>query len=89
MLGLSVAYVSDSLGQTTVSQFQASHHYTMYRMKNWQLLLLQLRHGEWYRPMNINLSLTLSRSSIDNPIYTRMGIGLLDEPKFYSPLFSI
>ena len=42
--------------------------YQMYRLKNWQYFLMQ--NGSSH---NISLRVTLSRNSIDNPIYTRSG----------------
>lgn len=42
--------------------------YQLYKLRNWQYFLMQ--NGESH---NINFRVSLSRSSIDNPIYTRTG----------------
>lgn len=43
-------------------------NYQLYRLRNWQYFLMQ--NGESH---NLNLHVTLSRNSLDNPIYTRSG----------------
>lgn len=48
--------------------FNASLNYQLYSLKNWQYFIMENGTSK-----NINLALTLSRSSIDNPIYTRNG----------------
>ena len=50
-------------------QFQASLGYRWYYLKNWDYLYY-MRNGT---SNSLTLGLTLSRSSIDNPIYTRRG----------------
>ncbi len=42
--------------------------YQLYKLRNWQYFLMQ--NGESH---NLNFGITVSRSSIDNPIYTRQG----------------
>ncbi len=42
--------------------------YQLYKLRNWQYFLMQ--NGQSH---NLNFGVTLSRSSIDNPIYTRSG----------------
>ncbi len=42
--------------------------YQVYMLRNWQYFLMQNGHSN-----NINMRVILSRSSIDNPIYTRTG----------------
>lgn len=72
MLGLSVAYGKRLTWPDDRFQFQAGINYTMYRMKNWSSIYYNFGMSNG-TANDINLSLTLSRSSIDNPIYTRMG----------------
>lgn len=48
--------------------FNADLNYQLYSLKNWKYFIMQ--NG---KSNNINLGLTLSRNSIDNPIYTRNG----------------
>lgn len=48
--------------------FQASLGYSLYMLKDWDYFLIT--NGNCH---NINLSLSLSRTSIDNPIYPRRG----------------
>lgn len=72
MLGLSFAYGKRLTWPDDRFQFQAAINYTMYRMKNWSSYYYNfgMENGT---ANDINLSLTLSRSSIDNPIFTRTG----------------
>lgn len=51
-------------------QFQALLSYRWYYLKNWDYLSYKFRNGT---SNAITLGLNLSRSSIDNPIYTRRG----------------
>lgn len=51
-------------------QFQAMLSYRWYYLKNWDYLNYKLRNGT---SNSLTLGLTLSRTSIDNPIYTRRG----------------
>ncbi len=51
-------------------QFQAQLAYRWYYLKNWDYLSYYFRNGT---ANAITLGLTLSRTSIDNPIYTRRG----------------
>lgn len=46
----------------------AEFGYQLYKLRNWQYFLMQNGHSH-----NISLRLSLSRSSIDNPIFTRSG----------------
>ena len=50
-------------------QFQAQLAYRWYYLKNWDYLYY-MRNGT---SNSLTLGLTLSRTSIDNPIYTRRG----------------
>lgn len=72
MLGLSLAYGKRLTWPDDRFQIQAGINYTMYRMKNWSSIYYNFGMSNGVAN-DINLSLTLSRSSIDNPIYTRMG----------------
>lgn len=67
-LGLSVGYGKRLNWPDDYFQFQAELSYQLYTMKNWDYFLI--RNGS---SNNISLSLTLSRNSTDNPIYTRRG----------------
>lgn len=55
--------------------------YQLYKLRNWQYFLMQ--NGESH---NINFRISLSRNSIDNPIYTRSGssfsVGLSFTPPY-------
>lgn len=53
-------------------QIQGGVNYTLYKLKNWSSPLFSFGMDNGYSN-DINLSLTLARSSIDNPIYTRRG----------------
>ena len=67
-LGLSVGYGKRLNWPDDYFQFQAELSYQLYKMKNWDYFLI--RNGT---SNNISLSLTLSRNSTDQPIYTRTG----------------
>jgi len=67
-LGLSVGYGKRLNWPDDYFQIEAGLSYQLYKMKNWDYFLI--RNGT---SNNISLSLTLSRNSIDNPIYTRRG----------------
>lgn len=67
-LGLSVGYGKRLNWPDDYFQFQAELSYQLYKMKNWDYFLI--RNGT---SNNISLSLTLSRNSTDQPIYTRRG----------------
>lgn len=72
MFGLGLAYGKRLTWPDDRFQIQAGLNYTMYRMKNWSSYYYNfgMENGT---ANDINLSLLLSRSSIDNPIYTRSG----------------
>lgn len=67
-LGVSVAYGKRLNWPDDYFQFEAGLSYQLYKMKNWNYFLIPNGTSN-----NISLSLTLSRNSIDNPIYTRRG----------------
>ena len=66
--GLSVAYGKRLNWPDDYFQFQAELSYQLYKMKDWNYFLV--RNGT---ANNLSLNLTLSRNSIDNPVYTRRG----------------
>lgn len=72
ILGASVSYGKRLSWPDDRFQFSVTLGYQMYRMKNWNMYYYNfgMENGTAH---DINLSLTLSRSSIDNPIYTRKG----------------
>lgn len=67
-IGLSVAYGKRLTWPDDYFQFQAELSYQLYKMRDWDYFLV--RNGT---ANNLSLNLTLSRNSIDNPIYTRRG----------------
>ncbi|NDW19853.1 outer membrane protein assembly factor BamA [Dysgonomonas sp. 216] len=79
--GLSVAYGKRLRWPDDYFQFQAELSYQLYRMRNWDYFLV--RNGN---ANNLSLNLTLSRNSIDNPVFTRSGsqfsLGLRITPPF-------
>lgn len=69
MMGLSIGYGKRLKWPDDYFQFMATLNYQLYIMKDWNYFL-NVRNGTCN---NINLELSLSRSSIDNPLYTRYG----------------
>lgn len=69
MFGASVGFGTRLSWPDDYFQFQASLGYRWYYLKNWDYLF-NMRNGT---SNSLTLGLTLSRSSIDNPIYTRRG----------------
>lgn len=69
MAGVSLGYGTRLTWPDDYFQFQAQAAYRWYNLKNWDYLYY-MRNGE---SNSLTLALTLSRSSIDNPIYTRRG----------------
>ena len=67
-LGLSVGYGKRLNWPDDYFQIEAGLSYQLYRMKNWEYFLIPNGSSN-----NISLSLTLSRNSMDQPIYTRRG----------------
>lgn len=67
-LGLSVGYGKRLNWPDDYFQIEGGLSYQLYSMKNWDYFLV--RNGQ---SNNISASLTLSRNSTDNPIYTRRG----------------
>lgn len=67
-LGLSVGYGKRLNWPDDYFQVEAGLSYQLYRMKNWEYFLIPNGSSN-----NISLSLTLSRNSMDQPIYTRRG----------------
>ena len=68
MIGLSVGYGKRLNWPDDYFQFMAELSYQRYMLKNWQYFIITDGNCN-----NISLGLTLSRSSIDNPLYTRSG----------------
>lgn len=69
MLGASLGYGKRLSWPDDYFQFMATLNYQLYIMKDWNYFL-NVRNGSCN---NINLELSLQRSSIDNPTYTRYG----------------
>lgn len=69
LFGASVGFGTRLSWPDDYFQFQASLGYRWYYLKNWDYLYY-MRNGT---SNSLTLGLTLSRSSIDNPIYTRRG----------------
>lgn len=67
-LGLSVGYGKRLNWPDDYFQIEAGLSYQLYKMKNWEYFLIPNGSSN-----NISLSLTLSRNSMDQPIYTRRG----------------
>lgn len=67
-LGLSVGYGKRLNWPDDYFQIEANLSYQLYTMKNWEYF--RIKNGS---SNNLSLSLTLSRNSTDNPIYTRRG----------------
>ena len=68
MVGASVGYGKRLNWPDDYFQFMAELSYQRYMLKNWDYFLINNGNCN-----SISLGLTLSRSSIDNPLYTRMG----------------
>ncbi len=68
VLGLSIGYGKRLSWPDDYFSFMANLSYQKYMLKNWEYFVVSNGNCN-----NINLSLTLSRSSIDNPLYTRKG----------------
>jgi outer membrane protein insertion porin family len=68
ILGVSVGYGKRLTWPDDYFQFMAELSYQRYMLKNWDYFIV--RDGNCN---NINLGLTLSRNSTDNPMYTRRG----------------
>lgn len=69
LAGVSVGFGTRLSWPDDYFQFQANLAYRWYYLKNWDYLYY-MRNGT---SNSLTLGLTLSRSSIDNPIYTRRG----------------
>ncbi len=69
LAGVSVGFGTRLSWPDDYFQFQAALSYRWYYLKNWDYLYY-MRNGT---SNSLTLGLTLSRSSIDNPIYTRRG----------------
>lgn len=67
-LGLSVGYGKRLNWPDDYFQIEAGLSYQLYKMKNWEYFLIPNGSSN-----NVSLSLTLSRNSMDQPIYTRRG----------------
>ncbi len=67
-IGVSVAYGKRLNWPDDYFQFQAELAYQIYKMRNWDYFMV--KNGT---TNNLSLGLTLSRSSIDQPIYSRSG----------------
>lgn len=72
MLGLNLTYGKRLTWPDDNFQIQLGLNYTLYRMKNWSSYYYNfgMENGV---ANDINLSLVLSRNSVDNPVYTRRG----------------
>lgn len=81
MIGVSVGYGKRLTWPDDYFTVQAELSYQMYRMKDWAYF--KVKNGT---SNNLSLNLSLSRRSIDNPIYTRRGtdisLGLQITPPF-------
>lgn len=66
--GFSIAYGKRLTWPDDYFQFQAELSYQIYKMRDWDYFMV--RNGS---ANNLSLNFTLSRNSIDNPIYTRRG----------------
>ena len=69
LAGVSVGYGTRLTWPDDYFQFQASLAYRWYYLKNWEYLAY-MQNGS---SNSLALTLSLSRSSIDNPLYTRRG----------------
>lgn len=72
MFGGSISYGKRLTWPDDNFQFQASLNYTLYKLKNWSLMYYSFGMDNGIAN-EINLTVDLTRSSIDNPIYTRRG----------------
>lgn len=70
MIGTSIGYGKRLEWPDDYFQIMAELGYQRYNLKNWSWNQFPFQTGS---SNSINLGLTLSRSSIDNPIYTRLG----------------
>ncbi len=68
MLGLSVGFGKRLTWPDDYFQFSAELSFQRYMMKDWSYFLVT--NGKCN---NFSLNLSLSRSSIDNPVFTRVG----------------
>ncbi|MGL4228251.1 MAG: outer membrane protein assembly factor BamA [Tannerellaceae bacterium] len=68
MLGLSIGYGKRLSWPDDYFSFMLSLNYQLYMLKDWNYFIIQNGNCN-----NINLDLTVQRSSIDNPLYTRSG----------------
>jgi outer membrane protein insertion porin family len=68
MVGVSVGYGKRLTWPDDYFQFMAELSYQRYMLSNWDYFIINNGNCN-----NINLGLTLSRSSTDNPLYTRRG----------------
>ncbi len=68
MLGVSVGYGKRLSWPDDYFQFMAELSYQRYMLKNWDYFIINNGNCN-----SISLGLTLSRNSIDNPVYTRRG----------------
>ncbi|MDR0422564.1 MAG: BamA/TamA family outer membrane protein [Proteiniphilum sp.] len=70
MVGVTLGYGKRLEWPDDYFQFMAELSYQLYALKNWTANYFPFQTGN---SNSISLGLTLSRSSIDNPIYTRFG----------------
>ena len=68
MIGVNVGYGKRLNWPDDYFYFMSTLNYQLYRMKNWDYFTV--RDGNSHK---ISLDLTLQRSSVDNPLYTRYG----------------
>lgn len=72
MFGGSIMYGKRLTWPDNYFQIQAGLNYTLYKLKNWSTMMFSFGMDNGVAN-DINLSATISRSSIDNPVYTRRG----------------
>ena len=80
LLGLSVGWGKRLNWPDNNFYFQASLGYTRYMLKDWDYFLITDGHCN-----NINLTLSLSRNNIDNPIFPRRGSQISMSATFTPP----
>ena len=81
MIGGSIGYGKQLHWPDDYFQFTASFNYLLYKMKNWYSYFI-ISDGICHK---FSLDLTLQRSSIDNPLYTRQGSQFLTSLSFTPP----
>ncbi|MBQ0023096.1 MAG: BamA/TamA family outer membrane protein [Prevotellaceae bacterium] len=80
LFGLSVGFGKRLNWPDNNFMFQASLGYTRYMMKDWEYFIIQNGNCN-----NINLTLSLARNSIDNPVFPRRGSQITASVSFTPP----